>query len=302
MSTEKFIDGLNEAARAADIRGYMQERHDLLTAQTSPITYIGTGEKISYRYIHPESVVKVGALTKGFRVNDPAVHDKFADAVIVISRLGEIQSPEEIILHSAQWATLLYLGQNEDNRKLRKKVQGGLIRGRVRDLSEVADSNTAMCVEKAVVSHNLCMLGAVASAYLTGDILIDNQEPLGHAFQLVQVGKKNMLFDPTSPSYNYINGRLSMIPTPFEIDSTEFLIEGKPVTTTKLDNINKDVPCRTFTYTHQPLYPVTFEGFDSLSFIERAALGETPKESLRYRAIKDAARNLLSSGLIVELE
>jgi hypothetical protein len=299
MSSERFLSDLLMAERSAEVPGLIKEREQQLLATTRPITFAGAGQRATFNYIHPESTVKASAFSKGFKLDDTNSHAVFAANAIDLAKTLEDEHPDTIILKASQLALIQYMGLPGQNAaKERKRLLGGLIRGQKRGIAEMAASGVAMCMERAAVTHNMCLLAEVPSALLTGIVKTDKID--GHAFQIVRVDNQNQLFDSTNPSIEVKEGTGLLKPALASVKVAEFLagratvnaqIESRTDTTEKIASIE---------YSFQPAFPATFEGFDALGFQGRENLSNLSEQEYRQNAVIDIIQNFASTAFAVD--
>jgi hypothetical protein len=299
MIGERFIDELEEASRTGEVSDFVNERHNELTGQTSAITF-AAGDRISYHYIHPETAVKAIALSKGFRVNDLSPYSTFATKVLELMSESEDCPASDIVLNGVQLAVMDYFGvRSNGDKRQRKRIHGGLFRGKVKDLQVIADSKTAMCMERAALSQNLCMLAGIPTGILTGRISVDYGLEQGHGFQIVSTDSQSHVFDVTNPHLEIKNGFGKVKPNVSAVDATDFLVGGLQHENDLEISVDGEEQVKHTIYKHEASFPATFEGFDALTFYERDAIGNMRHEQLRRRAIVDAAIHLAESTLYI---
>lgn len=84
------------------------------------------------------------------------------------------------------------------------------------DIGKVSDlkgKNAAMCVERAMVSHNL-MKALGINSYYKASMIINNGKNEGHAYNIIEFNEKYYIFDATMPklSENTITPIIAEIP------------------------------------------------------------------------------------------
>lgn len=93
-------------------------------------------------------------------------------------------------------------------------------------ISDLAGKNSAMCVERAMLSHNLMKLIGVASTYKTSGILNDNNEEV-HSYNVVKDNDKAYIFDSTIPK-GLENGEITPLITEISPEVYEKICSRKP--------------------------------------------------------------------------
>lgn len=289
MRSSEFVDAVRHSSSSDNVMGIVLERVHELESGVEPIEFVAGIDKITYKYIHPESAVKAYAISKGFKVNDIEIHERFVDEIIEIS--GRDLDADELVVKASMMATLNYF-HKAGNSKLRKKVHGGLFRGKVQDLSAIRYSGVAMCSEMASVSHNLSLIGGVVSAFMNGDIGLD-KVTYGHAWQLVRQGDENKLFDVAQTvEEKRKDGTIKAHPFIGDVNAIE-LLTGDKVT------VEPDLPeelIKTADYYFESLAPTTFEGFESLPYLERVALSGMSRKDHLLLSVRDAEIQFNASG------
>ncbi len=297
MSSEVFIDGLRDAYNQGDAEGFLLEQHERLAETTRPIDFIGAGSKVTYNYIHPESRIQITLNTKGFRVNDPNALIDFGEAVLTISQRDDEVTSDRLVIDAAQYAMFKYysIGDSPVDEKVRMKFHPRFLKGKTRDLHEVRESGTAMCSERAALSHNFTTLGGLPTAFATGMMGPTPESARPHATQIVRVDDEFMLFDSANPSVRVSNGRTTLVPTTAVVDPYKTLVDGLPQAVRMSREYDTGTYVMDVEFTHTALYPATFEGFDKLGRLGKAAIANMSNADKRKLGIEDAAERLQAS-------
>jgi hypothetical protein len=300
MTPEKFITEIGDAERTGEVIEYLHEREKQLTASTRPIIF-AMGQRVTYDYIHPESTVKASAFSKGFCMDDASAHETFARAALDMVKVPALVSTDKVVIMASQLAVMQYMGAGSTDERYRNKLLGGIFRGNRRSIAEMAASGVSMCMERAAVTHNMCILAGVPSMLITGTAkLEDEKKDSGHAFQIVRIDDTNHLFDSTNPSLSLINDELRVAPSHTPIDALEFLLGASKKIIVVSHASNSVNTKRDIQYSHNPEYPATFEGFDALRFSERDMIGGMSSAQYQTLAIEDNVRQFADSDFAAD--
>ena len=165
-----------------------------------------------------------------------------------------------------------YFGSFENSRdrlKYYKSEDESFYSDEKNKVSDLKGKNSAMCVERAMVSQNLLKSLGINSFYKTS-IIINNGRPVGHAFNLIEYNGKFYIFDATIPMH--INNRITPIITEIPKEAFDELtleneLEGFPI---KVTHYNSDVPNQEHTIIYdfwsdkKPYVPVRNHDIDGL--------------------------------------
>jgi len=93
------------------------------------------------------------------------------------------------------------------------------------EISNLAGKNIAMCVERAMLSHNLMKLIGIYSTYKASGILNDNNQEV-HAYNIVRNNDKAYIFDSTIPK-GIGDGRITPLVTEITLEQYEKICSPK---------------------------------------------------------------------------
>ncbi len=299
MSSERFIENLHEAQRTNELDAFLAARHDELCSATRAINLAGGGHRLTFNYIHPDSVVKISPRTRGFRMNDPTINRLLADVLLHINP-NVIEDADDTIMQGSQIVVLNYFSeatqQKDSVRKTLHERGKRWNRNRPLDLAEVRASGTSMCLENAATSHNLSIFGGVSSALVYCATRSGNNGG-EHCVQIIISDGSTKLFDPTHPSYDVSSrGVIAIGLTSFDIDPTEFLLRSVPVQRI----INRPEPLGNYPleWSFVPSFPATQEEFSGMSRLKWMVYGEASEASMQNLAVQSLHDALVDNGFL----